>query len=314
MTPRAGESARSRRRRAGRMRVRPGRPANAACGGTAGRVEDAVALADLVRLAPVPGESAAAEDVERLLLDAVVVCRGRPASGRNPDPAGADADRSGGVTEERPGCPKMADAELVALDLVHVGNPHARKLEHRCQIPVANSLGLAPIPFQSIGARSLLQIRWVWLRFRFEASGLAPFPFPKHRCQSGRHTSNLKPPSPPPTCAAAAHRRCRSAGPNPGKSSGPTGSGLFGGNARSRNRRRNGFPGRNPSRLLGPGLTAAPERNSLALLPSGPDAVRRLPVRGTWPSTLRFRAQAPKNPPLGRYSAPLERIAGSGNR
>ena len=84
--------------------------------------------------------------------------------------------------------------------------------------------------------------------------------------------------------------------------------------ARPRNRLRNGFPGRNPSRLLGPGLTAAPGRNSLALLPSGPDAVRRLPVRGTRPSTLRAWAQAPKNPPLGRYSASLERIASAGNR
>ena len=73
-------------------------------------------------------------------------------------------------------------------------------------------------------------------------------------------------------------------------------------------------PGRNSRRLLGPGLTAAPGRQSLALLPSGPDAVRMLPVRGTWPSTLRARAQAPKTPPLGRYSAPLERITGSGNR
>ena len=48
--------------------------------------------------------------------------------------------------------------------------------------------------------------------------------------------------------------------------------------------------------MLGPGLTAAPERNSLALLPSGPDAVRRLPVRGTRPSTLRAWAQAPEKP------------------
>ena len=30
-----------------------------------------------------------------------------------------------------------------------------------------------------------------------------------------------------------------------------------------------------------------------ALLPSGPDAVRRLPMRGTWLSTLRAPAQAP---------------------
>src|SRR3954470_24131255 len=59
-------------------------------------------------------------------------------------------------------------------------------------------------------------------------------------------------------------------------------------------RRRNGSPGRNRRRLLEPGRTAAPGRESLALLPSGPDAVRMLPVRGTWLSTLRAPAQAPK--------------------
>src|SRR5215211_5625291 len=69
-------------------------------------------------------------------------------------------------------------------------------------------------------------------------------------------------------------------------------------------RRRNGPPGRNSRRSLGPGGAAAPERESLALLPSGSDAVRTLPVRGTWPSSLRARAQAPRVPPLGRRSAP----------
>ena len=73
-------------------------------------------------------------------------------------------------------------------------------------------------------------------------------------------------------------------------------------------------PGRNARRLLGPGRTAAPERESLALLPPGSDAVRMLPVRGTWPSTPRARAQAPQTPSLGRPSALLERISGTGNR
>jgi hypothetical protein len=60
-------------------------------------------------------------------------------------------------------------------------------------------------------------------------------------------------------------------------------------------RRRSGLPGRCPRRRLGPGLPAAPESYRLALLPPGSDAVRRLPVRGTWPSTLRAPAQAPKS-------------------
>ena len=45
-------------------------------------------------------------------------------------------------------------------------------------------------------------------------------------------------------------------------------------------------PGRCRRRSLGPGYSAAPRRLRLALLPSGPDAVHRLPSRGTWPSTL----------------------------
>jgi hypothetical protein len=100
-------------------------------GTAAGRVEDAVALADLERLALVPGEAAAAEDVEEFLLDAVVVRRRRPASGRKPDPAGADADRTCGVADERPGSLKMADAEFVALYLVDVGDPHGPTIGER---------------------------------------------------------------------------------------------------------------------------------------------------------------------------------------
>ncbi len=50
-------------------------------------------------------------------------------------------------------------------------------------------------------------------------------------------------------------------------------------------------------RRLRPGETAAPERESLALLPSGPDAVRMLSVRGTRPSTPRARDLIPLKPP-----------------
>ena len=66
--------------------------------------------------------------------------------------------------------------------------------------------------------------------------------------------------------------------------------------ARSRGRRRGESSGRRLRRLLEPGCSAAPERHCLALLPSGSDAVRRLPVRGTWLSTLRAPAQAPEEP------------------
>ena len=50
-------------------------------------------------------------------------------------------------------------------------------------------------------------------------------------------------------------------------------------------------------RLLGSGGTAAPERESLALLPSGSDAVRTLPVRGTRSSTLRAQTQSRRTVP-----------------
>ena len=63
--------------------------------------------------------------------------------------------------------------------------------------------------------------------------------------------------------------------------------------ARSRGRRCGGPSGRRLRRLLEPGCSAAPGRHCLALLPSGPDAVRRLPMRGTWLSTLRAPAQTP---------------------
>src|SRR5207342_216083 len=50
-------------------------------------------------------------------------------------------------------------------------------------------------------------------------------------------------------------------------------------------------------RSLGSGGAAAPERESLALLPSGPDAVRTLPVRGT-------RSSAPRAQTLSRRTVP----------
>ena len=50
-------------------------------------------------------------------------------------------------------------------------------------------------------------------------------------------------------------------------------------------------------RLLGSGGAAAPERESLALLPSGPDAVRTLPVRGTRSSTPRAQTLSRRTVP-----------------
>ena len=62
-------------------------------------------------------------------------------------------------------------------------------------------------------------------------------------------------------------------------------------------RRRKRFHRRYPCRLLGSGGAAAPERESLALLPSGPDAVRTLPVRGTRSSTPRAQTLSRRTVP-----------------
>ena len=66
---------------------------------------------------------------------------------------------------------------------------------------------------------------------------------------------------------------------------------------RSRTFRRRRSPGRCRRRSLGPGCSAAPRRLCLALLPPGPDAVRRLPSRGTWPSTLTYASPIPRTTP-----------------
>src|SRR5687768_11549028 len=63
-------------------------------------------------------------------------------------------------------------------------------------------------------------------------------------------------------------------------------------------------PGRCVRRSLGPGCPAAPGRNCLALLPPGPDAVRKLPVRGTWPSTLALVRPFLERHPLGEGVQP----------
>src|SRR4029453_16876276 len=62
-------------------------------------------------------------------------------------------------------------------------------------------------------------------------------------------------------------------------------------------RRRDRPHRRYPRRLLGSGGAAAPEREALALLPSGPDAVRTLPVRGPRSSTPRAQTLSRRTVP-----------------
>ena len=102
---------------------------------------------------------------------------------------------------------------------------------------------------------------------------------PRHRGRSGASTS--------PTPRAGRRSRTTACRGTP----------KAGRNARSRAPSSSGFIGGRSRRRLRSGETAAPERESLALLPSGPDAVRMLPVRGTRPSTPRARDLIPLKPP-----------------
>jgi ERCC4-type nuclease len=79
-------------------------------------------------------------------------------------------------------------------------------------------------------------------------------------------------------------------------------------------RRRDRHPRRYPRRRLGSGGAAAPERESLALLPSGPDAVRTLPVRGTRSVNAARADPVPTTPSSDGVRPRMERISGSGNR
>jgi hypothetical protein len=63
-------------------------------------------------------------------------------------------------------------------------------------------------------------------------------------------------------------------------------------------------------RLLGPDRPAAPGRHCLALLPPGSDAVRRLPVRGAWPSTRTSQARISNDNPLEEGLGPAEADCG----
>ena len=98
-------------------------------------------------------------------------------------------------------------------------------------------------------------------------------------------------------------RRREPAAPARGASVGPEGSrrrdGITPGRAL---RRRTASPEGTRAAGSGQACTAAPERDSLALLPSGPDAVRRLPVRGTRP------VNAARAGPRPRRSRPSDGI------
>src|SRR5581483_7666705 len=90
-----------------------------------GDVDDAVAGANLVHLAVLPGEPVAAEHVDDLLGEAVRVRRRRQPAGIDADAVDADAHGARRVAETLPFRGHLALLEPVRLDLVPVGDPHA---------------------------------------------------------------------------------------------------------------------------------------------------------------------------------------------
>src|SRR5579885_1927387 len=89
-----------------------------------GDVDDAVAGADLVHLAVLPGEPVAAQDVDDLLGDAVRVRRRRQPARVDAHPVHADADRARGVSQALPLGGHLALLQPVRLDVVPVGDSH----------------------------------------------------------------------------------------------------------------------------------------------------------------------------------------------
>jgi hypothetical protein len=94
----------------------------------AGVVDDAVAGGDLGDLAVVPGEPAAAEDVEDLLRPPVLVRRRRPRPLAHLDPPEAHSEAAGVFAQVRPDRMQVADLVLAPPRLVEVREPHVRCL------------------------------------------------------------------------------------------------------------------------------------------------------------------------------------------
>ncbi|MBV8941096.1 MAG: hypothetical protein JO342_12695 [Solirubrobacterales bacterium] len=95
-------------------------------GAAVAQVDDAVAGADLCRGAALPGEPAAAEHVEDLLLQAVLVSRRGPSARWKLDPAQAHSDRPRSLAEQCPAPAQVAQRELAGRSIVEVGDPHQR--------------------------------------------------------------------------------------------------------------------------------------------------------------------------------------------
>src|SRR5947209_10255904 len=87
-------------------------------------VHDAVAGGDRGRAPLMPCQTPPGEDVEDLLLVAVLVRRGRPTTRRELDPPHAGPERSRRIAKERPGRAQMAGLEAAAGCVLEVRDPH----------------------------------------------------------------------------------------------------------------------------------------------------------------------------------------------
>ena len=89
-------------------------------------MDDAVAGADLVDVAVLPGEAGAAEDVDDLLLGALDVRRRRPLAGVDLEPLQPDGDRPGRASEVAPDRAQVSELVAPAVDIVPVDDELSR--------------------------------------------------------------------------------------------------------------------------------------------------------------------------------------------
>src|SRR5581483_7091437 len=86
---------------------------------------DAVAPADLAHLPALPREAAAAHHIKDLLVEPVLVGRGRPPASGYLEPAHPDLDAPGRLAYVCPATLDVAEGVLAHPRVVQVSDPHA---------------------------------------------------------------------------------------------------------------------------------------------------------------------------------------------
>src|SRR6185437_17107652 len=93
-------------------------------GSPASQVDDAVSGADLTRLPVLPREAAAAQHVEDLLVEPVLVGRRGPPAGGELEPAHSDLDATGGFAGVRPTAAEVTELDLAPAAFVQSRDSH----------------------------------------------------------------------------------------------------------------------------------------------------------------------------------------------